>query len=495
MTAATIPCFEEIMSAPLSNVRPQWDQVIVDIVDYVGRDRIDSPLAYETARNCLIDTLGCGLEALEYPACTKLLGPVVRGTIVPHGAKVPGTQFQLDPIQAAFNIGAMIRWLDFNDTWLAAEWGHPSDNLGGILAVADWLSRVAVASGKAPLRMRDVLTAMIQAHEIQGCIAIENSFNKVGLDHVVLVKVASTAVVAKLLGLSRDEQLAAVSLAWVDGQSLRTYRHAPNTGSRKSWAAGDATSRAVNLALKAATGEMGYPGALTAKTWGFYDVSFKGQPFKFQRPYGSYVMENVLFKISFPAEFHSQTAVEAAMTIHGLLGERGRSPADIERITIRTHEACIRIIDKQGPLHNPADRDHCIQYMVAVPILFGRLTAADYEDQVAADPRIDALRARIVCVEDPQFTRDYHDPDKRSIANALTVEFKDGSRFDEVVVEYPIGHKRRRAEGIPLLEAKFRTNLDRRFPAKQREAILAVSLDQQKLEAMPVNEYVDLFVI
>ncbi|MFT4100230.1 MAG: bifunctional 2-methylcitrate dehydratase/aconitate hydratase [Burkholderiaceae bacterium] len=483
------------MSAPLSNVRPQWDQVIVDIVDYVGRDRIDSPLAYETARNCLIDTLGCGLEALEYPACTKLLGPVVRGTIVPNGAKVPGTQFQLDPVQAAFNIGAMIRWLDFNDTWLAAEWGHPSDNLGGILAVADWLSRGAVASGKAPLRMRDVLTAMIQAHEIQGCIALENSFNKVGLDHVVLVKVASTAVVARLLGLSRDEQLAAVSLAWVDGQSLRTYRHAPNTGSRKSWAAGDATSRAVNLALKAATGEMGYPGALTAKTWGFYDVSFKGQPFKFQRPYGSYVMENVLFKISFPAEFHSQTAVEAAMTIHGLLAERGRSPADIERITIRTHEACIRIIDKQGPLHNPADRDHCIQYMVAVPILFGRLTAGDYEDQVAADPRIDALRERIVCVEDPRFTRDYHDPDKRSIANALTVEFKDGSRLDEVVVEYPIGHKRRRAEGIPLLEAKFRTNLDRRFPAKQREAILAVSLDQQRLEAMPVDEYVDLFVI
>ncbi|MFT3804436.1 MAG: bifunctional 2-methylcitrate dehydratase/aconitate hydratase [Burkholderiaceae bacterium] len=483
------------MSAPLSNVRPQWDQVIVDIVDYVGRDRIDSSLAYETARNCLIDTLGCGLEALEYPACTKLLGPVVRGTIVPNGAKVPGTQFQLDPIQAAFNIGAMIRWLDFNDTWLAAEWGHPSDNLGGILAVADWLSRGAVASGKAPLQMRDVLTAMIQAHEIQGCIALENSFNKVGLDHVLLVKVASTAVVAKLLGLSRDEQLAAVSLAWVDGQSLRTYRHAPNTGSRKSWAAGDATSRAVNLALKAATGEMGYPGALTAKTWGFYDVSFKGQPFKFQRPYGSYVMENVLFKISFPAEFHSQTAVEAAMTIHGLLAERGRSPADIERITIRTHEACIRIIDKQGPLHNPADRDHCIQYMVAVPILFGRLTAGDYEDQVAADPRIDALRERIVCVEDPQFTRDYHDPDKRSIANALTVVFKDGSKLDEVVVEYPIGHKRRRAEGIPLLEAKFRTNLDRRFPARQREAILAVSLDQQRLEAMPVNEYVDLFVI
>jgi len=483
------------MSAPISNVRPDPDLVLVDIADYVLKYEIQSGLAYETARNCLIDTLGCGLEALEYPACRKLLGPLVPGTTVPHGAKVPGTQFQLDPVQAAFNIGTMIRWLDFNDTWLAAEWGHPSDNLGGILATADWLSRTAVAAGKPPLLMRDVLTGMIKAHEIQGCIALENSFNKVGLDHVVLVKVASTAVVAQMLGLSREEVINAVSLAWVDGQSLRTYRHAPNTGSRKSWAAGDATSRAVRLALIARTGEMGYPSVLTAKTWGFYDVLFKGQPFRFQRPYGSYVMENVLFKISFPAEFHAQTAVECAMELHGRLQAAGKNADDIAKITIRTHEACIRIIDKKGPLANPADRDHCIQYMVAVPTLFGRLTAADYEDAVARDPRIDALRDKIVCVEDPAYTRDYHDPDKRSIANALTVEFKDGTRLDEIVCEYPIGHKRRRAEGIPLLETKFRTNLARMFPARQQDRILQASLDQKRLEAMPVHEYVDLYVI
>ncbi|CDM25082.1 2-methylcitrate dehydratase [Castellaniella defragrans 65Phen] len=483
------------MSAPISNVRPQPDQVLVDIVDYVLDYKIDSALALETARNCLIDTLGCGLEALEYPACRKLMGPIVPGTIVPHGAKVPGTQFQLDPVQAAFNIGCMIRWLDFNDTWLAAEWGHPSDNLGGILAVADWLSRNAVAAGKQPLTMRAVLEGMIKAHEIQGCIALENSFNKVGLDHVVLVKVASTAVVSQMLGLSREETINAVSLAWVDGQSLRTYRHAPNTGSRKSWAAGDATSRAVRLALMARTGEMGYPSVLTAPVWGFYDVLFKGQPFKFQRPYGSYVMENVLFKISFPAEFHSQTAVECAMQIHDKLKSLGKTDADIRKITIRTHEACIRIIDKKGPLNNPADRDHCIQYMVAVPILFGRLTAADYEDGVAADPRIDALRDKMVCVEDPAFTADYHDPDKRSIANALTVEFTDGTKLDEIVCEYPIGHKRRRKDGIPLLEAKFRRNLARQFPARQQQRILDASLDQATLEAMPVHEYVDLYVI
>ena len=483
------------MSAPVSNVRPKPDQVLADIADYVTEYRIRGDLAYETARNCLIDTLGCGLEALSYPACTKLMGPIVPGTFVPNGAKVPGTSFQLDPVQAAFNIGAMIRWLDFNDTWLAAEWGHPSDNLGGILATADWLSRVAVAAGRAPLTMKDVLTGMIKAHEIQGVIALENSFNRVGLDHVVLVKVASTAVVAQMMGLARDEIINAVSLAWVDGQSLRTYRHAPNTGSRKSWAAGDATSRAVRLALIAKTGEMGYPSVLTAKTWGFYDVLFKGSGFKFQRPYGSYVMENVLFKISFPAEFHSQTAVEAAMTLHRELAKAGRSTDDIKKITIRTHEACLRIIDKKGPLANPADRDHCIQYMVAVPLLFGRLTAGDYEDMVALDPRIDALRARIDCVEDPQFTKDYHDPGKRSIANALTVEFKNGKKMPEVVVEYPIGHKRRRKEGIPLLVDKFRTNLARRFPQKQRDAILAASLDQKKLELTPVHEYVDLYAI
>ncbi|MCP3727610.1 bifunctional 2-methylcitrate dehydratase/aconitate hydratase [Paraburkholderia sp. CNPSo 3272] len=483
------------MSALISNVRPQPDQVLVDIVDYVLGFRVDSALALTTARHCLIDTLGCGLEALSYPACTKLLGPIVPGTIVPHGAKVPGTPFQLDPVQAAFNIGAMIRWLDFNDTWLAAEWGHPSDNLGGILATADWLSRTAVAHGKAPLTMKHVLEGMVKAHEIQGCIALENSFNQVGLDHVLLVKLASTAVVGQMLGLTRDELINAVSLAMVDGQSLRTYRHAPNTGSRKSWAAGDATSRAVRLALMAKTGEMGYPSALTAKTWGFYDVSFKGQPFRFQRPYGTYVMENVLFKISFPAEFHAQTAAEAAMTLHGVLAQRGRTTGDIKRITIRTHEAAIRIIDKSGPLANPADRDHCIQYMVAVPLIFGRLTASDYEDEVASDPRIDALRAKTVCVEDPQFTKDYHDPDKRSIANALTIELIDGTTLDEVVVEYPIGHKRRREEGIPLLIEKFRINLARRFSAKQQQAILDVSLDEARLCALPVNEYVDMYVI
>ena len=487
------------MSAPISNVRPEPDQVIVDIVDYVVDYKIDSTLAYDTARNCLIDTLGCGLEALEYPACTKLMGPIVPGTVVPNGAKVPGTQFQLDPVQAAFNIGAMIRWLDFNDTWLAAEWGHPSDNLGGILATADWLSRNAIAAGRKPLVMKDVLTAMIKAHEIQGCIALENSFNKVGLDHVVLVKVASTAVVAQMLGLSRDEIVNAVSLAWVDGQSLRTYRHSPNTGSRKSWAAGDATSRAVRLALIAKTGEMGYPSVLSAPVWGFYDVLFKGKPFAFQRKYGSYVMEHVLFKISFPAEFHSQTAVEAAMTLWGELVRLGKTAADIAKVTIRTHEACIRIIDKKGPLANPADRDHCIQYMVAVPLIFGRLTASDYEDAIALDPvwgkRIDAVRDRIECVEDPSFTRDYHDPEKRSIANALTIELTDGTKLPEVVVEFPIGHKRRRKDGIPLLEAKFRTNLARRFPTKQQKTILDISLDQDALESMPVNEYVDLYVI
>ncbi len=470
------------MGSHISNVRPDPDKVLVDIADYVCDYEIKSDEAYDTARNCLIDTLGCGLEALGYPACTKLLGPIVPGTVVPNGAKVPGTQFQLDPVQAAFNIGAMIRWLDFNDTWLAAEWGHPSDNLGGILATADYLSRKAVAEGKKPMLMKDVLTAMIKAHEIQGVIALENSFNRVGLDHVVLVKVATTAVVTRMLGGSKEEVINALSNAWIDGQSLRTYRHAPNTGSRKSWAAGDATARGVRLALMALKGEMGYPSALTAKTWGFYDVLFKGNEFKFQRPYGSYVMEHVLFKISFPAEFHSQTAVECAMTLHGKLKEMGRSTDDIKKITIRTHEAAIRIIDKKGPLNNPADRDHCIQYMVAVPLIFGRLTAADYEDNVAADPRIDALRDKIECVEDPQFTRDYHDPEKRSIANGLTVELKDGTRLPEVVVEYPIGHRRRRKEGMPVLVEKFKTNLARRFPAKQQKAILDVCLDQAGLE-------------
>ncbi|HKQ29631.1 MAG TPA: bifunctional 2-methylcitrate dehydratase/aconitate hydratase [Burkholderiales bacterium] len=476
------------MSAPISNVRPQPDKVLTDIADYVTKFEVTSAEAYDTARYCLMDTLGCGLEALEYPACTKLLGPIVPGTVVPNGAKVPGTQFQLDPVQAAFNIGAMIRWLDFNDTWLAAEWGHPSDNLGGILATADWLSR----NRKNPLLVKDVLTGMIKAHEIQGVLALENSFNRVGLDHVVLVKVASTAVVSQMIGLEYDEVVNAVSQAWVDGQSLRTYRHAPNTGSRKSWAAGDATSRAVRLALISKTGEMGYPSVLSAKTWGFYDVSFRGNEFKFQRPFGSYVMEHVLFKISFPAEFHSQTAVEAAMQLHPAVKNRIE---DIKHIKIRTHEAAIRIIDKKGPLDNPADRDHCIQYMVAVPLIFGRLTAADYEDAVASDPRIDTLRDKIDCVEDPRFTRDYHDPEKRSIANALTVELKDGKKLAETVVEYPIGHKRRRKEGMPLLVEKFERNLARRFPPKQQKAILELCMDAGKLASTPVDEFVDLFVV
>ena len=483
------------MSSQISNERPQPDKVLVDIADYVLNYEIRNELAWQTAYYCLLDTIGCGLEALTYPACTKLLGPIVKGTIVPNGAKVPGTQFQLDPVQAAFNIGTIIRWLDFNDTWLAAEWGHPSDNLGGILATADWLSRTSIAEGKKALVVRDILDAMIRAHEIQGVLALENSFNKVGLDHVILVKVASTAVAGKLIGLTREQLINAISLAFVDGQSLRTYRHAPNTGSRKSWAAGDATSRAVRLALIAKTGEMGYPSVLTAKTWGFYDVSFKGNTFKFQREYGSYVMENILFKISFPAEFHSQTAVEAAMILHNTLKTSHQTIADIKKITIRTHEAAIRIIDKKGPLNNPADRDHCIQYMVAIPLIFGRLTAADYEDAIAADPRIDPLRDKMECVEDVQFTKDYYDPDKRSIANELIVELNDGTVLEKVKVEYPIGHKRRREEGIPELIKKFKINLARIFPEKRQRAISEISLDYQRLPGIAVNEFMDMLVI
>lgn len=475
------------MSIGDDNTRPGWDAELLQITRYLHDFEPVSPLAWQTARHMLIDSLGCALEALEYPACTKLLGPLVPGATLANGARVPGTAYQLDPVKAAFDIGATIRWLDYNDTWLAAEWGHPSDNLGAILAVADWRSRNGAA-----LTMRDVLECAIKAHELQGIIAIRNSFNQVGLDHVALVKLASTAVTCKLLELDRERTLAALSQVFVDGQSLRTYRHAPNTGSRKSWAAGDACARAVRLALIAQTGEMGYPGALTAPAWGFYDVSFQGRPFRFDRNFGSYVIENVLFKISYPAEFHAQTAVEAAMTLHHALKAAGRRVEDIEKIVIRTHAACLRIIDKHGPLDNPADRDHCIQYMVAVPLLLGHLTAADYEDTVAADPRIDALRARIRCVEEPQFTADYHDPDKRSIANGLTVHFNDGSVLDEVLVEYPLGHRRRRAEGIPLLEEKFRRNLARRFDAERQQRILAVALDQVTLEAMPVRDFMDL---
>ena len=483
------------MSSHISNIRPEPDQVIVDIAKYVNEYEINSDEALDTARYCLMDTLGCGLEALSYSACTKLLGPVVPGTTVPNGAKVPGTNYQLDPINAAFNIGAMIRWLDFNDTWLAAEWGHPSDNLGGILAVADWLSRTRIAEGQSPLLMKDVLIAMIKAHEIQGVIALENSFNRVGLDHVLLVKVASTAVVAKMLGASYEQIIDAVSNAWLDGQSLRTYRHAPNTGSRKSWAAGDATSRAVRLALMVMKGEMGYPSALTAKTWGFYDVLCKGKPFEFTQTYGSDVMENVLIKISFPAEFSAQTSDECALALHPNnidLIDTLEKINKIDRIEITTHESAIRIIDKTGPLNNPADRDHCIQYMTSIGLLKGNLTAQDYEDTVANDPRVDALREKMTCVEKPEYTKDYLDPDKRSIANAVQIFYKDGSSSEQVAVEYPIGHRRRRSEGIPELIKKFKINLKREFDDTRAEKIMNLNLDIDLLQQTPVNEYVDI---
>ena len=474
------------------NVRPDPDKELVDIADYVTGFTIKSAEAYDTARNCLIDTLGCGFLAQRFPECSKHLGPIVPGTTVLNGARVPGTQFELDPVKAAWDIGCMIRWLDFNDTWLAAEWGHPSDNLGGILAVADYVSRCNVAVGKRPLVVRDVLTAMIKAHEIQGCLALENSFNRVGLDHVLLVRVASTAVVTELLGGTRDQIVDALSHAWIDGSSLRTYRHAPNAGPRKSWAAGDATSRAVRLAMLVLKGEIGYPSALTAPKWGFYDVSFKGQPFKFQRPYGSYVMENVLFKISFPAEFHAQTAVEAAVALHPkVIGRLDQ----IDRIVMTTHESAIRIISKTGALNNPADRDHCLQYMAAIGLLKGNLVAEDYEDDVAADPRVDRIRDLMVIEEDKRYSREYHEPDKRSIANAIQVFFKDGSKTEKVEVEYPIGHRRRRKEGIPILEDKFRRNLAVRFPSRRSAQIFDLCKDQKKLEAMPVNEFMDLLVI
>ena len=480
------------MSSAISNERPAPDQVLTDIADYALKYEIKSATAYETARLCLMDTLGCGFEALSYPACTKLLGPVVPGIAVTNGARVPGTSYELDPVTAAFNLGTIIRWLDFNDCWLAAEWGHPSDNLGGILATADYLSRTRVADGKPPLVMRDVLSAMIKAHEIQGVLALENSFNRVGLDHVLLVKVATTAVATAMMGGKREQVVNALSNAWIDGQSLRTYRHAPNTGSRKSWAAGDATARGVWLALLALKGEMGYPSALTAPTWGFQDVSFKGKPLKISRPYESYVMENVLFKISFPAEFHAQTAIECAVKLHPEVKDR---LAEVKEIVITTHESALRIIDKQGPLSNPADRDHCIQYMTAIGLIKGNLTAADYEDGVAADPRIDALRAKMKCVEHKAWSRDYLDPNKRSIANAVQIFFEDGSSTSKVEVEYPIGHRRRRPDGIPLLIAKYKTNLKRRYTPEQQEQILKVCLNQAQLESTSVHEFVDLFVI
>ena len=480
------------MSNVETNIRPDPDPELVAIADYVTGYQIGSDEAYDTARHCLMDTLGCGFLALRYPECAKHLGPIVPGTVVPNGARVPGTPFELDPVKAAWDIGCTIRWLDFNDTWLAAEWGHPSDNLGGILAAADWVSRRAVAAGRPPLVMRDVLTAMIKAHEIQGCLALENSFNRVGLDHVLLVRVASTAVVTRLLGGTHSQVVDALSHAFIDGSALRTYRHAPNAGPRKSWAAGDATSRAVRLALLVLKGEIGYPGALTATTWGFYDVAFRGGKFDFQRDYGSYVMENVLFKISFPAEFHAQTAVEAAVKLHPQVADR---LDEIERIVLTTHESAIRIISKTGSLDNPADRDHCLQYMTAVGLLKGDLVADDYEDAAAGDPRIDRLRGSMVVEEDARYSREYHEPDKRSIANAVQVFFRDGSSTDKVAVEYPIGHRRRRHEGIPLLVAKFDNNLATRFPRTRAETIRDLCMDAESLAATPVNEFVDLLVI
>ncbi len=464
-----------------SAARPAPDAVLTAIAEYALSYEIRSPLAYETAAYCLMDTLACGFQALKYPACTRLLGPVVPGATLSGGARVPGTSYELDPINAAFNIGTMIRWLDFNDTWLAAEWGHPSDNLGGILAVADYLSR----SGRA-VTVHDVLTAMIKAHEIQGVLALENSFNRVGLDHVLLVRVASTAVVTAMLGGDREQIVNAVSNAWIDGGALRTYRHAPNTGSRKSWAAGDATSRAVRHALFALKGEMGYPSALSAATWGFQDVLFDGKALALPQAFGSYVMENILFKISFPAEFHAQTAVEAAMTLHPQIAGR---LDDIERVALETQEPGVRIIDKTGPLGNPADRDHCLQYMVAIPLLFGRLTAADYEDGVAADPRVDALRARMQVRENPAFTRDYYAADKRYIGNAVQVFFADGSASERVQVDFPIGHRKRRAEGTPVLVKKFQDSVAAHFKAKQADAIGKMFLDRSALGAMGVADF------
>jgi 2-methylcitrate dehydratase len=476
------------MSAEVSNIRPEPDKILVELADYAASYTPDSREAIDTARHNLMDTLGCGLLALRYPDCAKHLGPVVPGATLVNGARVPGTDWQLDPVQAAFNIGAMIRWLDFNDTWLAAEWGHPSDNLGGILALADYLTRTK----QKAFTVGDMLIAMIKAHEIQGILALENSFNRIGLDHVLLVRVATTAITTAMLGGTKEQIIRALSNAWIDGGALRTYRHAPNTGPRKSWAAGDATSRGVRLALMAMQGEIGYPSALTAKNWGFYDVLFKGKPLLLGRPLGSYVMENVLFKISFPAEFHAQTAVECALGLHDTVRNR---LDQIDRVVITTQESAIRIIDKSGPLHNPADRDHCIQYMTAVGLIFGELTADHYEDAVARDPRIDALRGKMLCVEDPAYSTDYLDPQKRSIANAVQVFFKDGTSSKKIAVEYPIGHRRRRAEGMPLLVKKFEANLASRFAPQQCDAILRLCADPDTLAATPVDKFTDMFAL
>ena len=474
-----------------TNVRPNPDDVLVKIADYVLDKQIESEEAYKTARYCLMDTLGCGLLALTFPDCVKLLGPYVEGTEVPGGLRVPGTKHVLDPVKGAWDIGAIIRWLDFNDTWLAAEWGHPSDNLGGILATADYLSQKNISEGKDPLLMKDVLTYMIKAHEIQGILALENSFNRVGLDHVVLVKVASTAVISAMLGLNKEQTIDALSQAWVDGQSLRTYRHAPNAGPRKSWAAGDATSRALQLVLLTQKGQIGYPSVLTAPTWGFYDVQFKGEQFSLPREFSSYVMENVLFKISFPAEFHAQTSVEAAVILHEEIKDR---IDEIETVEITTHESAIRIISKEGALNNPADRDHCIQYMTAIGLLKGDLVAEDYEDDVASDPRIDELRSKMVIQEDERYTKEYLEEDKRSIANAIMIHFKDGSSTEKVEVEYPIGHRRRREQGIPLLIEKFKANLGTQFSENRTKEILSLCEDQSTLENSSVIDFMNLMI-
>jgi 2-methylcitrate dehydratase len=476
------------MSGTISNVRPAPDKIILDIANYAANYVPTSTEAIETARYCLMDTLGCGLLALRYPECTKRLGPIVPDAVLANGARVPGTRWQLEPVHAAFNIGTMIRWLDFNDTWLAAEWGHPSDNLGGILALADYLSRTERRS----FTIGDVLQAMIKAHEIQGVLALDNSFNRVGLDHVILVRVATAAVGSAMLGGSQNQIVSAVANAWVDGGSLRVYRHAPNTGPRKSWAAGDATSRGVRLALMALQDELGYPSALSATEWGFYHVMFRGKPFSLGRPFGTYVMENVLFKIFFPAEFHAQTAVECAFKLHDRVRDRLE---DIKKVIITTQESAIRIIDKNGLLHNPADRDHCIQYMTAIGLIFGELTADHYQDSIAKDPRIDVLRAKMEVVEDPQYSKDYIDPEKRSIANAVQVFFKDGSATKKVAVEYPIGHRRRRAEGIPLLIKKFEANVASRLAPAQGRKITELCLDADRLQSTRVDEFMDMFVV
>ena len=474
------------------NIRPGYDSVISEIANYVTNFEIESDLALDTARNCLIDTIGCGLLALKFPACTKMLGPVVEGTSVPFGVRVPGTNFKLDPIKGAFDIGCAIRWLDYNDTWLAAEWGHPSDNLGAILSITDFISQQKISKGEDPLTMRTVLEAMIMTHEIQGVLALKNSFNKVGLDHVVLVKVASTALVTKLMGGTKDQIMDAVSQAWVDGQSLRTYRHAPNAGSRKSWAAGDATSRAIRLAMITLSGEMGYPGALSAPVWGFEDVLFDGKQISLPQKFGTYVMENVLFKISFPAEFHAQTAVEAAVTLHPEIIEK---LDEVKTVNITTHDSAIRIISKEGELNNPADRDHCLQYMVAIGLLKGNLIAEDYEDDIASDPRIDTLRKKMVINEDKRYSDEYHEADKRSIANKIQIHFNDGSSTEEIEVEYPIGHKRRREEGIPVLEQKFKNNLEITYDSDKCEEIYQLCIDQEKLESTSVTDFQELFAV